>query len=178
MLPPAGFLEWMMATDSFNGVGARDVEKAHHAPKDGVTVEGKKYLGGQFVPEVGSFGPISLAFIHDADGAIKHLMAQKDGEAIAALHHPEIGDIDIVWGKEGTREKDFRDGSGLAKIAKKHPEVLADLQKHLLGMTVNQKRSGQNRKRLESPTHQASVRLDWDGKSKNWLLTAYENETG
>ena len=47
------------------------------------------------------------------------------GEAVAALHHPEVGDIDLIWGKEGTGKSD---GYGLAKLVKYHPEVVDDLQ--------------------------------------------------
>jgi hypothetical protein len=33
-----------------------------------------------------------------------------------------------------------------------------------------------NRAQLESDTHQAAVRLTWDNKNKNWLLTAFEKK--
>ena len=33
-----------------------------------------------------------------------------------------------------------------------------------------------NRVNLESKTHKAAVRLEWDGEKKNWLLTAFEKE--
>lgn len=126
--------------------------------------------------ESGPFGPVLTGFHHDAGGAVAKLMEMKSGDAIGALHHPEIGDIDLVWGKEGSAAKDFEDGYGLAKIAKKHPEVLEDLQGALDGATVG--RQGKNRVILESPTHHATVRLDWDGERKHWLLTAFEKGAG
>ncbi len=122
-------------------------------------------------PKMGPFGPILTNFRGDAQGAIKALTEMQDGEAIGALHHPEIGDIDLVWGQPGTGNSD---GYGLSKIVEFHPEVLGDLQGILGSMTKRQ--AGKNRIRLESPDHEASVRLSWDGEAKSWLLTAYEKE--
>ncbi|WP_244124121.1 DUF2213 domain-containing protein [Burkholderia gladioli] len=122
-------------------------------------------------PKIGPFGPILTNFRGDAQGAIKALTEMQDGEAIGALHHPEIGDIDLVWGQPGTGNSD---GYGLSKIVEFHPEVLGDLQGILGSMTKRQ--AGKNRIRLESPDHEASVRLSWDGEAKSWLLTAYEKE--
>jgi len=100
------------------------------------------------------------------------LLKVKEGEAVAALHHQDIGDIDLVWGKEGTPEKDYEDGYGLAKIVKKHPEVLDRLQEVIDGMEIKSKSA--NRAILESLDHKAAVRLDWDGKKKHWLVSAYK----
>ena len=123
--------------------------------------------------EAGAFGPIFRQFRHDARGAIEHLRKQQTGEAIAALHHPDVGDIDLVWGKEGTAAREYEDGMGLAKIIKKHSEVLDDLQGFVGGLSV-QKRS-KNRVVLSDGSGKALVRLDWDGESKHWLLTAYDD---
>ena len=90
---------------------------------------------------------------------------------MGALHHKDIGDIDLVWGKEGTAKSD---GFGLAKLAKYHPEVLGNLQEILDAMVVVKRTD--NRVQLESETHQASVRLTWDSEKKNWLLTAFEKK--
>ena len=99
------------------------------------------------------------------------MLGKKEGEAVGALSHPEIGDIDLVWGEEGTSNSD---GYSIAKLAKYHPEVLDNLQEIINDMRVT-KRSA-NRVQLESDTHQAAVRLTWDNKSKNWLLTAFEKK--
>ncbi|MEN6584701.1 MAG: hypothetical protein ABFE02_01440, partial [Sulfuricella sp.] len=117
------------------------------------------------------FGPILTQYRGDAQGAIKALTELQDGEAVAALNHPEVGDIDLVWGSapEGKRE-----GFGLAKITEKHPEVLADLQGFISSLSKDAKRSGANRVRLVDGTGEAVVSLDWKGDSKVWLLTAYE----
>ena len=119
----------------------------------------------------GAFGNIYDQFRGKAKEAIAFLRRKKSGEALGALHHDEIGDIDLVWGKEGTGHSN---GFGLAKLVKFHPEVLDNLQEILDDMRVVNR--SDNRINLESDTHKAAVRLEWDGKRKNWLLTAFEKE--
>lgn len=117
------------------------------------------------------FGPVFTQFKGNAQGAIKVLSELKDGEAIGALHHKDIGDIDLVWGNAGTAKSD---GFGLAKLVKYHPEVVEHLQEILDDMHIV-KRS-ENRINLESDTHKAAVRLTWNKEKKKWLLTAFEKK--
>ena len=121
---------------------------------------------------VGAFGNIYNQFRGNAKAAIEFLKKVRGGEAIGALHHKDIGDIDLVWGKEGTGHSD---GYGLSKLVKYHPEVLDNLQEILNDMRVVS--SNKNRVNLESETHKAGVRLTWDGERKSWLLTAFKKET-
>lgn len=124
----------------------------------------------QAEPEVGPFGPVLTQYRHDAQGAIAALMSLRDGEAVAALHHPDVGDIDLVWGNA--------DGFGLAKIAVKHPEVMGDLQGFLSRLHKDTEKSGKNRIRLVDDGGNAVVSLDWKGERKVWLLTAFEKKAG
>lgn len=119
----------------------------------------------------GPFGEIYIQFKGKPREAIDFLMKKKSGKAIGALYHKDVGDIDLVWGKEGTGHSD---GFGLAKLVKYHPEVLDNLQDILNDMQVTTRNS--NRINLESTTHKATIRLEWDGNKKNWLLTAFEKE--
>lgn len=121
---------------------------------------------------VGAFGNIYNQFRGNAKAAIEFLKKIRGGEAVGALHHKDIGDIDLVWGKEGTGHSD---GYGLSKLVKYHPEVLDNLQEILNDMRVVS--SSKNRVNLESETHKAGVRLTWDGERKSWLLTAFNKET-
>ena len=121
----------------------------------------------------GDFGDIYDCFKGKPKEAIDFLLKNKNGEAIGALKHKDIGDIDLVWGEEGTSHSD---GYGLAKLAKYHHEVLDNLQEILDDMNVVEKTK--NRVQLESKTHKASVRLTWNGKSKKWLLTTFEKNSG
>lgn len=122
-------------------------------------------------PKTGAFGTIYTQFKGKPQEAIAFLLEKKEGEAVGALHHKDIGDIDLVWGKEGPAKSD---GFGLAKLAKYHPEVLGNLQEILDAMVVVGRTD--NRVQLESKTHQASIRLTWDSEKKNWLLTAFEKK--
>lgn len=119
----------------------------------------------------GEFGDIYDQFRGKSQEAIAFLLKKRGGEALGALHHKDIGDIDLVWGVEGTAKSD---GYGLAKLAKFHPEVLDNLQAILNEMEVKSRSA--NRVKLENETHQAAVRLTWNDKSKTWLLTAFEKK--
>ncbi|MCJ8143810.1 hypothetical protein MKI84_12875 [Ancylobacter sp. A5.8] len=61
---------------------------------------------------------------------------------------------------------------GLAHIAGKHPEVLGDLPARIAEMEIES--VSPNRIRYTSPRTKAAVRLDLDGETKSWLLTAYD----
>ena len=129
---------------------------------------------GEPVPtDRGDFGDIYECFKGKPNEAVKFLLKKKSGEAVGALHHKDVGDIDLVWGKVGTGDSD---GYGLAKLAQFHPEVLGDLQGILDDMSVASRT--ENRVVLESEKHEASVRLSWNDKSKKWLLTAYKKDGG
>lgn len=121
--------------------------------------------------EHGPFGPVLRGFARDAKGAVAKLREMQAGEALGALHHPAVGDIDLVWGEEGTGSSD---GYGLAKIIKYHPEVVDDLQGALDHM-IEVSRTA-NRVQLESADHRAGVRLEWDEYAKTWLLTAFRQD--
>ena len=169
--PKAAFIPTHTLSD---GVPAKHVEDNVYIDKDGNEVQdhyAEPVAGKADDNKQGDFGPILHEFYHDANGAIAKLTELQDGEAVAALHHPDVGDIDLVWGKEGTAKSD---GYGLSKLIKYHPEVLGNLQGLLLTLTKNDDRSTERRIQLESKDHQAGIKLDWDGKKKTWLLTAFE----
>ncbi|MBQ9203486.1 MAG: hypothetical protein IJ155_04500 [Prevotella sp.] len=116
----------------------------------------------------GVFGNIYDQFKGKAKEAIAFLRKRKEGVAKGALHHRQVGDIDIVWGDENR---------GLAHIDNKHTDVASRLQEVLDGMSVVS--ASENRIVLDSPTHRAVVSKDWYGKPvDNWLLTAYEKKNG
>ena len=64
--------------------------------------------------------------------AIEEIL-QTHGEVKGAMERPETGAIDFLWGKEGTEERKYKDGFGIAKILLKHgmeaihiiPDVIA-----------------------------------------------------
>lgn len=116
----------------------------------------------------GAFGAIYDQFKGKAQEAIEFLSEKQDGEAIGALHHKDVGDIDLVWGNEKM---------GLRHIIDKHPGVLENLQGKLNDMSIVS--LSDNRIVLESDTHKAVVSNNWYGeRTDNWLLTAYEKKKG
>lgn len=119
----------------------------------------------------GDFGPIYDQFRGKPKDAIDFLVSKGDGEALGALSHKDIGEIDLVWGEEGTGHSD---GYGLAKLVKYHPEVLDNLQEILDEMEVVKRTD--NRINLESDKYKAAVRLTWNEQSKTWLLTIFEKK--
>ena len=119
----------------------------------------------------GDFGPIYNQFKGNAKGAVVQLSKIRNGEATAALHHKDIGDIDIVWGNEGTGHSD---GFGLAKLLKYHPEVVDKLQEIIDEISVVSR--SENRINLGSEKYKAGVRLTWNEKKKTWLLTLFEKK--
>ena len=111
-------------------------------------------------------GNLYNQFKGKAKDAINFLLKKKEGNAVAALHHKDVGDIDLWYGN---------DKAGLKKIAEKHPEVLDDLQGIIDGMRVVQ--ASENRVVLESDTHKAVVsKMLGNEKTDNWLLSAYEKK--
>ncbi len=119
----------------------------------------------------GPFGPIFDQFVGRSINAIDLLVRLKTGEAIGALHHDSVGDVDLVWGVEGTEHSD---GYGLAKLAKYHPEVLDKLQETLDSM--HEVSRSDNRVKLESDTHEGAISLKWFSEPKTWLLTVFEKK--
>ena len=55
----------------------------------------------------GPHGPVLRNFHHDGAGAIDELRKRQEGDAIAALHHPDprVGDVALVWGEPGTESR-------------------------------------------------------------------------
>ena len=119
--------------------------------------------------------PLYTQFRHDAQAAIAFLKKEKRGIAVAALYHPEIGDIDLVWGK--TSDNSRAKGTGIAKIVDWHSEAAHDLQGFILSLHVHQ-RHGNKIHLTGKGGKRAAVQLDYNGKTRNWLLTAYVKGKG
>ncbi|HVW86456.1 MAG TPA: hypothetical protein VHB50_17340 [Bryobacteraceae bacterium] len=121
---------------------------------------------------VGPHGPIAEHLQGTGPDAVEWLLQQRTGEVPGAIVHPEIGPIDVVWGKAGDPQKGFKGGYGLAHIEAKHPEIVDRLPEIIQEASVRSA-NGQH-VILETADHKADVRLNWLGAPKKWLLTAYE----
>lgn len=132
--------------------------------------------------ETGKFGPIYRQFAGKPREAIKFLRTKRDGECISALHRSDIGDIDIVWGEVTDPIK--HKGYGLSHIIDKH-----ELEINRLGFNLedflpivvqfgnfNLKKSDNQKKVFESETFRFIVAVEDapDGKTKKWLLSAFD----
>lgn len=128
---------------------------------------------GQF-GQKGAFGTVYTQFRHNARAAVARLAQEQEGEAVGALYHPQIGDIDLIWGEAGDPGRQYAGGYGLAKIMAKHPEVVDKLQEIIAGCHI--KTRSDNRAVLESDNYKAVVGLNWLENEKRWLLSAYTKE--
>ncbi len=121
------------------------------------------------LPPSGDFGPEYTQFSGKPDEAIDHLIAQKQGEVPAAIDKEGLGPIDLVWGKGGAK------GYGLAHVIEKHGEEVAkQIPQIIRDGEVLPHPATSDRAIIETRDHQAIIRLDWNGRAKRWLVTAYE----
>ena len=123
--------------------------------------------GGLF--QAKELGPVFEEYHHDWRGAVDRLTKEQTGDARGALYHPEVGDIDLIWGYAG---KNKGTSYGLAKLIKWHSEVLGDLQGIINNMEVVERTPGSITLK-SNDYHRAVIKLDWYGEEKRWLLTAY-----
>ncbi len=117
----------------------------------------------------GPHGPIHRDLAGDYPAALARLRADQSGEVPGAIRHPDLGDVDLVWG----------DGNyGLSKIVQRHPEVVDDLPAIVERLPVRQRpeETGNNRFVLEDDTHRAVVAPDFNGVEQRWLVTAFERK--
>ena len=115
---------------------------------------------------VAEFGPVYDEFKDDPAAAIRHLIQAKDGEAVAAVTREGLGDISLIYG-----DKD----KGLAHILDRHGQEILDRLPDLLANGVMYSKLGQkDRVYIGTPEAEATIRLDWDGKARTWLVTAFE----
>jgi phage-related protein (TIGR01555 family) len=133
--------------------------------------------GGGTARAVGPHGPIFHEHAEDWKGARDRLIAEKTGEVPNALTHPTVEPADLIWGEEGvTSSKGF----GLAKLLKWHPEVVEKLGDIYASLPVidSNDNSIQLEGQFEGKTYHATVRRDWKGSPKRWLLTQFEVRRG
>jgi hypothetical protein len=129
-------------------------------------------------PEIGPHGPVFHEQTGNPAEAIQKLQQERKGEVPGAFHNPDVGDIDLVWGEAGDPDNDYAQGYGLAKIIAKHAAKDPTLLKRLPDIIQNGEvvKRSPNRIVLANSKDKSVVRLEFDGKPKKWLLTAYGPE--
>jgi hypothetical protein len=150
--------EWTRAMVEHFGEGVRPyLDRAYAAAREAVEARA-----------IGPHGPIFHEYSGRPAEAIAKLQREQTGEVPRVWHHPELGWIDLVWGNKA---------GGLDHIIARHVEGRKDLKLADLAEMIPHMRVVDNDGRsatLESDTHKAAVRLDYDGQSKTWLVTGYE----
>lgn len=114
---------------------------------------------------VAEFGPVHTEYKNDPKGAIERLMADQTGEAIIDV--PGVGEISLVYGNGKM---------GLSHIAKRRGEefVTERLPRLFESGDVYAKEDQPGRIFLGNDNKEATVRLDYNGQAKAWVVSAYE----
>lgn len=123
--------------------------------------------------KTGEFGTIYTQFKDKPKEAIRFLMKKQEGEAVNALYRTDIGYIDIVWGDAN---------KGLKHIIDKHGKEIKQLGFNVEDFIpivvqygeLNLKASNARKKVFESRMFRLVVMTNYKGKSKQWLLTAFD----
>lgn len=112
------------------------------------------------------FGPAYTEYADKPAEAIDRLMEEKTGEAVAAVTRPDLGEISLVYGNADYGLKHIADRRG-ADFFKRLPDLLRSGNLYT--------KEGQiGRVFVGDAVNEAALRLDWDGKAKTWLVSAYE----
>ncbi|MFV1979914.1 MAG: hypothetical protein ACC655_02065, partial [Rhodothermia bacterium] len=103
------------------------------------------------------------------EDAVEFLERNAAGEVLDALYHPRLGAIGLPYGKVNKGKKK---GYGLKHIIDDHSREELEMVPEILATgTIFIER---NRAIVETGNHEAIIRLDYDDKKGNWLLSAYE----
>jgi len=117
------------------------------------------------------YGPLFTNFKLKCQEAIAFLKERKEGIATEVIYHPQLGFIDLPYGRAPIGKQK---GYGLAKLIAKHPEVLNNLQKIVESTRIQNYESAKNRYLLKSDKYEAIISVSWFEERHRWLLTAYE----
>ncbi|EHF4420321.1 hypothetical protein MGZ98_000122 [Campylobacter coli] len=125
------------------------------------------------------FGENYAEYYHDGARAIKKLLIEKQGQVAGAFHRKDLGDIDLVWGDGNfglshivnRREEDFIK-QGLNKIEAKNKALnfIKEIENIINNGNV---KKGNNRAFIDVKNSRVMVALDYKGKDKKWIITAY-----
>jgi len=145
------------------------------AVDDGVDAEGivgmfKKEKSPKKI-ELDTFGENFAEFASNPKEAISKLIKEKKGQVRGVLYHPQIGEIDLVWGK--VLDADKHTGYGLSHIIDKHGiEVARRLDDIVMGGKILRKKG--NTVEIINGDDLAVVKLDWNGEDRHWVVTTFD----
>jgi len=127
--------------------------------------------------KTGDFGPIYTQFKGKPKEAIRFLIEKQDGEAIAALHREDIGDIDIVWGNNNKKNE----GCGLKHIIDKHEKTInsygfkiEDFIPIMVTFGILKPLTRKDRVSIEGDLYRIIISKESFGKEKHWVVSAFD----
>lgn len=149
--------------------GEKAATRAPDAPEAAPAVQNPDaaHVAAPDLTTSGPFGPIFHDVPKTPEAAIERLMKEKTGEVMAVVDRPDLGPISLVYGNEK---------HGLRHIEAKHPEMMDRLPSLLRDGELAPDAEGLPRAYLVNrgnPNDVAVVRLDWYGKEKSWVVTAF-----
>ncbi len=156
---------------------------AYIATNNIVDVNGMKHseTNGQFVGDsdnnsssIKEWGTAYKEYSGKPQEAIEHLLNTKNGYVPAAITKEGIGDIDFVYGKAGEGgfglahiiERRNEDGIDGEAFVKRIPEIIQKGE-------VKIKPDHKGRKYITTSDNEVSIRLDYNGENRNWIVSAY-----
>ena len=123
----------------------------------------------------GVFGDIYDQFKGRVKEAFDFLIRHKSGDLLGVFHRDDIGDIDLVW---GSAEQEM----GLDHIINKHvgegkdfntiDEAVGRIESVIANGKIIQ--DGKMRYVVSEDGYRVAIRKDFDGESKNWIVTAVD----
>ena len=164
----------VVADAALQGQDAEEWRTAKNGKKYQIDTETGEVTRGNIGQKDDHFGPAFPAFKGKPREAIEHLLKEKKGHVPGAFHKEGFGDIDLPYGKGGKKgfglahiiERRNEDGKDGLEFVKKLPEIIREGR--------GEEREGfPGRKYIVHDKSEVVVRLEWDGASKNWILTAY-----
>jgi len=113
-----------------------------------------------------------IASIERGERAVRQVLKSKRNVP-NAMYRKEIGKIDFLYGKAGDSAKKFAGGYGIAHILAKHGQQAVDM---IPTVIARGKMSQKYRDRVyfSLDNYMATVRLDFDGQKRTWLVTNFE----
>mgnify|MGYP001715752426 CR=1 FL=1 len=110
--------------------------------------------------------------IEKGERAVRQVLNSKR-DVPNAMYREEIGGIDFLYGKAGDPARKFAGGYGIAHILAKHGQEAVDM----IPMVIARGKMSQkyrDRVYFSLDNYMATVRLDFDGQKRTWLVTNFE----